>query len=145
MPINSDKLSHRRRLLLLLIASAFLVWQVPAMDAFDRMAGSTKDVSDLIAIGGFITWALALVALLAIGRRLKPGALQTAMLEDELVHANRRKAFLAGYVGMMVVSAALFALGMFVPATAIDAAQAFLVTGVVVPIYAFVILDARHG
>ena len=143
MTDRHEALSTRRRLLLLLIASCFLVWQVPAMDLFDRIAGRASDTDDIVATVGFVLWALALAALLAIGRRA--GGSERDALEDELVQRNRQRAFLFGYVAMLLAAAGMFVFGIFLPATALDAAQLIMAVGVVVPIYSFVVLDSRNG
>ena len=143
MTDRHEALSTRRRLLLLLVASCFLIWQVPAMDLFDRIAGRASDTDDIVAAIGFVLWALALAALLAIGRKV--GGSERHALEDELVQRNRQRAFLFGYVAMLLAAAAVFVFGIFLPATALDAAHLIMAVGVVVPIYSFVVLDSRNG
>lgn len=135
--------SRRRRLKLLLMASAFLVWQVPGMDFFNAVAAGDHHVAALVSIAGFLVWAAGLVSLLISGRgaarKVRPDVQRA--LEDELVRANRSKAFYYGYFAALVVAGAMFAISLFLPVTGTDAAHLILVIAVVAPIYAFVILE----
>jgi hypothetical protein len=135
--------SLRRRVLLMVMASAFLVWQVPAMDFFDGIAGVDNTAIRFVTLGGFLVWAAALVFLFAFGRvaRRDAGPEITAALEDELVRSNRSKAFTVGYAASLATSAAVFSASLFWPITGSDAAHLVLVSAVVAPMYAFAVLE----
>ena len=135
--------SRRRRLLLMLMASAFLVWQVPAMDFFDGITGVDDTAIRLASLGGFLVWAASLVFLLASGRvaRRSAGPEVTAALEDELVRSNRGKAFGVGYAVALATSAVVFGASLFWPINGSDAAHLVLVAAVVAPMYAFAVLE----
>ncbi len=62
-------------------------------------------------------------------------------LNDELTQANRKRAFLIGYVAVMLCSGALLVVALLVPVKGIEAAHLILVVGVVAPLYAFVLLE----
>lgn len=135
--------SRQRRVVLMVMASAFLVWQVPYMDAFSGMDSAGPSMLDIVSFVGFIAWAGGLVWLLARGRvlvRRASPAVRSA-LEDELVRANRAKAFNVGYVAAVGVAAVMFSLSLFLPVSGTDAAHVILIAGVVTPLYAFAILE----
>ena len=135
--------SLRRRIVLMVMASAFLVWQIPLMDFFSQSTGDYSGISKLVAMAGFVTWATLLVLVLVKGRRavFQVNPAVTAALEDELVRANRSKAFIIGYGVTVGISAVIFTLSMFRSITGSDAAHIIFVTAVVAPIYAFVVLE----
>lgn len=138
-----ESISLRRRIVLMIMASAFLLWQIPSMDFFGKIAEGNESLAGLISAAGFLIWAGALVLFLLTGRtancRSDPKA--AAILEDELVRSNRSKAFIVGYFFTLLTSALVFAASLFQPFTGIDAAHVILVIAVVAPIYAFVVLE----
>lgn len=135
--------SLRRRVLLMVMASAFLVWQVPAMDFFEGITALGNTATRIASLAGFLIWAASLVFLLASGRVAQRGARPevTAALEDELVRSNRGKAFAAGYAVALASSALVFAASLFWPITGSDAAHLVLVAAVVAPMYVFAVLE----
>jgi len=135
--------SHLRRIMLMIMASAFMVWQVPLMDFFGEISGGNNRISALVSGVGFLTWAGLLIGLLITGRiaTVRSDPRVAAALDDELVRSNRTKAFLAGYIAALVISAIVLALSLFQPVTGTDAAHIILVAAVVAPIYAFVVLE----
>ena len=135
--------SNRRRMILMLMAAAFLVWQVPAMDFFEKMSADTQSLRGLLSGAGFLFWAGGLVFLLASGRAARSGqdADVNSALEDELVQANRSKSFVVGYIGTLLAAGVLFALNLVVDMSGRDAAQLIMVIAVVTPMFAFVVLE----
>lgn len=135
--------SRQRRVVLMVMASAFLAWQVPSMDAFSGVQAAGPSALDIISFVGFIAWAAGLVWLLTRGRILVSRASPAvrSALEDELVRANRAKAFNVGYVAAVSVAAVMFALSLFLPVSGTDAAHVVLIAGVVTPLYAFAVLE----
>ena len=127
----------------MVMASACLVWQVPAMDFFARVSGAAQPVLTGLSLAGVLVWAAWLLYLLVRWRPLllRGDARVTAALEDELVRANRAKSFSIGYFVALAVAALMFALSLFLPVTGTDAAHVVLVVTVVAPIYAFVVLE----
>ena len=145
MPNETEKLSNRRAFLMMLMASAFLIWQVPAMDYFDGLGETEIRRVDIVGMVGGVAWMIALIALFATGGR-KSGSPETrAALEDELVKANRASAVKAGYIVMLGIAALMFALSLFNPVTGRDSAHMVLVAGVVAPMYAFAFLERRNA
>lgn len=135
--------SQRRRIVLMVMASAFLIWQIPAMDLFDGVARGSERLKSLLSGAGFLIWAGALVVLLATGKvaaRSDSPAVMSA-LEDELVRSNRSKAFIVGYIVTLVTAGVVFAISLIKPLTGIDAAHLILVIAVVTPMFAFVVLE----
>ena len=130
-------------MIMMVMTSAFLIWQVPAMDFFERLAVQTDATTRLISVSGFVIWAVALLAWLMMGRIGTRGASPAvaSALEDELVQSNRARSILWGYVAALVASAVMFGLSMFKPVTGGDAAHLILVVTIVVPVYAFIFLD----
>lgn len=135
--------SRQRRVVLMVMASAFLAWQVPYMDAFSSMEAAGPSALNIVSFGGFIAWAAGLVWLLVRGRILvcRASPAVRSALEDELVRANRARAFNVGYVAAVGVAAVMFALSLFLPVSGTDAAHVVLMAGVVTPLYAFAVLE----
>lgn len=140
-----EKQSNRRAFLMMFMASAFLAWQVPAMDFFERFAQGTPRTVDIVGLLGGLAWLVALVILFAKGGRKRGTAAERAALEDELVKANRMAAFRVGYFSMLVVAALMLALSLFTETTPNDVAQIILAIGVVAPMYTFAWLERRNG
>lgn len=140
---NPEQAASRRRILLMVMASAFLVWQVPAMDFFERLSSEGGEVRAIVAVIGFLVWAVALVALFATGKGFIWGTNKTirSVLEDELVKANRVKAFIFGYSVALIASVLLFTASLYWPVTGTEASHLIMVLAVVAPMYAFVWLD----
>jgi len=137
--------SQRRRIVLMVMASAFMVWQVPAMDFFAGVADGGANLNSLLSAAGFLVWAGGLVFLFASGRaaaRSDNPAVMSA-LEDELVRSNRAKAFSVGYFVTLVTSGIVFAITLIEPLTGADAAHLILIIAVVTPMYTFVLLERR--
>lgn len=132
-----------RRIVLMIMASAFLVWQIPLMDFFAVIAADNNRIPALVSVIGFVTWAALLIGLLVTGRiaTVRSDPKVAAALEDELVRANRLKAFIIGYGITAATAAIVFALSLFQPVTGSDAAHIILVAAVVAPIYTFVVLE----
>ena len=141
-----ETLSQRRRILLMVIASAFMIWQVPLMDFFGGVADNGMNLKGVLAAAGFLVWATGLVFLLVSGktavRRDNPAVLSA--LEDELVRSNRSKALAVGYFAALITSAIVFAVSLFQPLTGNDAAHLILIIVVTAPMYAFAVLE-RSG
>ncbi len=135
--------SQRRRIVLMVMASAFMVWQVPAMDFFAGVADG--GANGLLSAAGFLVWAGGLIFLLASGRAVARSDNPAVMsaLEDELVRSNRSKAFSVGYFVTLVTSGIVFAITLIEPLTGADAAHLILVIAVVTPMYTFVLLERR--
>lgn len=139
--------SQRRRIVLMVMASAFLVWQIPGMDFFGAITAESLRAAEWLAVVGFLVWAGALIVLLYSGRiasRASDPKVEAA-LEDELVRSNRSRAFTVGYFGTLIASAIIFALSLFLPITGGDAAQLILAAAVVVPMYAFAVLERTNA
>jgi len=138
-----ERRSRQRRVVLMVMASAFLIWQVPYMDAFASWERSGAAALALVSVAGFLAWGAGLAWLLVRGRVLVRGASPgvRSALEDELVRANRTRAFNIGYVAAVGMAAVMFCLSLFYPVTGADAAHAVLIVGVVTPLYAFAVLE----
>lgn len=138
--------SQRRRIILMMMASGFLVWQVPTMDLFSAVSAGGDTVKITISAIGFLVWAAGLVALLLFFRtasRSQAAAVNNA-LEDELVRANRSRAFSVGYFATLFAAAVMFLISLYQPLTGTDSAHMILIVAVAVPLYAFAILE-RQG
>ncbi len=138
-----ERASLARRVVLMVMASAFLVWQVPHMDMFERLAGDSHGVARSLSTFGFLVWIAALVALLYSGRLLarRLSSEARAALEDELVAWNRGRAFTIGYAVALIAAAVMFAISLYQPVSGADAAHVVLVAAVVAPMYAFAVLE----
>ena len=147
MPTETEKRSSLRRLVMMVMASAFLVWQVPTMDFFDRVASDASVAARLLSISGFVVCAVALFLWVMLGRIAARGASASvaSALEDELVKLNRSRAVLTGYAVAIFMSAVIFGVSLFQPVTGREASHLILVVAIVTPIYAFVFLDRERA
>lgn len=94
-------------------------------------------MSGIIIIGS-IAWMLSIVLLIVVQKRLSLANVNTqAVLEDELVIANRLEATKYGYILLFGMSALLFALSHFADIAGIDVARLLVVVGVCVPLLVF--------
>lgn len=140
---NVDKLANRRRIGVMVCASAFLVWQVPLMDFSERLAARSglDPLNTVISLLGFFVWIAVLLMLIGRWRPFTSNPEVLRALNDELTQANRKRAFVVGYTAMMLCSGFLFALSLFVPVAGVEAAHLILVVGVVAPLYSFAGLE----
>jgi len=113
------------------------------MDTFASRGESGATALALLSLAGFLAWGAGLAWLLVRGRIMVRGASPAvrSALEDELVRANRNRAFNIGYVAAVAMAAVMFCLSLFLPVTGADAAHAVLIVGVVTPLYAFAVLE----
>ena len=128
--------SLARRLVLMAGAGGFLASQISLMDKdwrFDPHAS-------LLSVGGLAIWALALFVL--IGPWIWGRDRHTrAVLDDELVRANRGKAFLVGYAAMMVTCLAAFVAAIAGDMHAAEAAHLIFSIGVAAPMFGFAVFE----
>lgn len=138
-----EKYSRRRRRLLIGMAIAFIIWQLAGLEMINDFAGGDRRVFLLVGLLAFVFWAGVLVwIMVAKGMRGASLAAQTA-LNDELVRANRMKAFSTGYWTMLIVSGLALAVSVFIDVRANEVAQIILVSGVVAPMFAFARLEGQ--
>lgn len=138
---DTEKASKWRRMGVMVSASAFLVWQVPLMDASERLVAEANTIATVVSAVGFIVWILVLLWLIGPRRPFTSDARLRDALNDELTQANRKRAFLIGYVAMMLCAGALLVVSLLVPVKGIEAAHLILVVGVGAPLYSFVSLE----
>jgi len=138
-----ETLSMRRRIILMLLASSYLIWQVPSMDWVRGPETGARRLADNLADLGQLGFVIAMVALLYTGRKLFPRASKStqAALEDDLVKSNRLAATKFGYIALMIASIILFLISGYMELNGRDVARLLLAIGVAVPIYSFVILE----
>ncbi|WP_300531886.1 hypothetical protein [Maricaulis sp.] len=136
-----EKLSRRRRGLMLVFVGSFLTWQVPFMDRYEAVAAGAIRNVDLVYIAGFLLWALVLIALLRFGRSGAKSPEVRAALEDELTQDNRAKAFSFGYWAMLIIAGVAFAASFFVGMSAQEVAHLIIVAAVVAPLLRFAFLE----
>lgn len=138
---DAEKVSNRRSLGVMVAASAFLVWQVPLMDASERLVSEANVIVTAVSLSGFLVWILVLLWLISPWRLFTRDARLREALNDELTQLNRKRAFIVGYVAMLVCSGALLVLSLLVPVKGSEAAHLILVIGVVAPLYSFARLE----
>ncbi len=143
---NTENLSRQRALILMFLASTYLVWQVPSMDWIADANSESRSWADNIANAGQVLWALGLLVLVIKGKRMfkRLSASAQAVLEDDLVIAHRSKAIKIGYIVLMGVILCLFLLTRFMPMTGSDMSRLIMAIGVVTPLYSFAFLEL-HG
>ncbi|MGB3625321.1 MAG: hypothetical protein WA989_05830, partial [Henriciella sp.] len=82
-----DKLSSRRRWLLVLTGVSFLVWQASQFEIAGRADGALEGLLVILGAVAALVWIGALIALLLGFRQRRLGAPVQAALNDELVRA----------------------------------------------------------
>ena len=146
MTSKAESASKRRCTLLLLIAVAFPLWQIPLTDT---LSDTTQQYGLVYALStlGMVVWTIALIWFIALGRKIDQDKDPSSWgeLDDELVRANRARAFTIGYLSAVVTAAALLMLDFLVPLTGKDVARLVIVVCVVVPALSFVTLERKHG
>jgi len=120
------------------IALSFGLWQLPQLEMLTHNNAFPSSVMSGIIIIGSIAWMLSIVLLIVVQKRLSLANVNTqAVLEDELVIANRLEATKYGYILLFGMSALLFALSHFADIAGIDVARLLVVVGVCVPLLVF--------
>lgn len=144
---NTENLSRQRALILMFLASTYLVWQVPSMDWIADANSTTRSWADNIANAGQVLWALALLILLVKGKRMfkRLSSSAQAVLEDDLVKSHRSKAFKVGYLVLMIAIFGLFIMTRFLPMTGSDMSRLIMAIGVATPLYAFALMELRDA
>lgn len=147
MTRSVESLSRRRAFIMMLMASTYLTWQVPSMDWVRSFEDGNRRLSDLVADLGQIGFALIMLTLVFTSRQLLPKLTKRdqAVLEDELVKANRRSAMQTGYLVMMLMAAFLFLLSRYQPISGNDVARILLCMGVAAPLYRFAFLELKDA
>ena len=145
----AERLIRRRRRLLILVTVAFVILQVGYLTGSARLVeaipnGNARTV-DILSVIGSIAWSLLLVRLLATGGRLARNASDDvrAILDDELTLANRRAAFQAGYITLLLGTCAFYVFFLFRASDAVAAMPALIAFGAIVPVMWFLVLDRR--
>ncbi|WP_416878332.1 hypothetical protein [Litorimonas sp.] len=144
---NTENLSRQRALILMFLASTYLIWQVPSMDWIADANSSTRSMADNIADAGQILWALGLLFLVVKGKRMfkRLSASAQAVMEDDLVKAHRSKAIKIGYLILMAAIFGLFIMTRFLPMTGSDMSRLIMAIGVASPLYAFAFMELHDA
>ncbi len=147
MPSKIDKLIRRRAMLMMFLASTYLIWQVPSMDWIKSIEDGPRRISDHIADFGQLAWAVGLLCLIFVFRRslTRASSEDKIAMEDELVQSNRLKAMRVGYLALIAVATILFIVTRFKIASADDIARTMLAVGVAAPLYAFAFLELKDA
>ncbi len=140
-----ERLSHIRRIMMMVGAGSFLAWQLPMMDKSERLADSAAGLGGLVSLTGFAIWIATLVYLVGPWSRFSTSKDVNAALNDELVRANRQRAYMVSYAAMMLGAVSLFILSLFVPAKGIEVAHIIMTIGVVAPMFSFAVLERVGG
>ncbi|MEQ8557685.1 MAG: hypothetical protein RIB03_05155 [Henriciella sp.] len=142
---DTERLSGRRRWLLILLGAAFIVWVVTDMEIVEAYAANGHAWVSLLGALAGIVWLLGMLIFGWTFTRAKLDPASQAILEDELVAANRKSAFSIAYAVQILVTVALFIATWFAELNAKDAITFILVTGIVTPMFTFAWLEGRGG
>lgn len=140
-----SKLVRMRNRCLGLAAVSFLVWQL-MQGLEDILPPSTATfgvvlIAGLVGIGGFIA---AMGVFLVYAGKVTETRTQ-AVIEDELFAHNQARAVRFGYIALMVLVAGGYGASSFVDIPSEHMIRVLMVTGVCVPIFAFLWLDRASG
>ena len=144
-----ERLVRQRRRMLTLMTIAFVLLQGSYVAASARLVEAIPvdavRAVDVISVVGSLAWSLMLVRLMATGGRLARRTSDEVReaLDDELTQANRRAAFLAGYIAMLLGACVFYIFSLFWPMDAIAAMPLFIAFGAIVPVIRFLVLDRR--
>jgi FtsH-binding integral membrane protein len=105
----ADRLSRRRALVMPLLALVFLSGQ--AIYALGRVEPGS--MIDRAKVAAWVAWALALLALLAMGGGTFRGRAIRKLMDDESSRANRNKAYAVGFWLAMGTTITIYALTAF--------------------------------
>ncbi|MCZ4296681.1 hypothetical protein [Henriciella marina] len=140
-----EKLSRKRRRLLIFMAIAFAIWQLAGLEMFSDLAGVDRRLTSFASLFAFVVWAVMLFILMR-QRGVKRAPPKTrAALDDELVQQNRMRAFQTGFWVMLLTAGLVFTASHFFRIEGNVAAQLILVAGVVGPMLAFARLEGRDA
>lgn len=138
-----EKYSRRRRRLMIGMGIAFLAWQLTGMEVVNDFASGDRRAVRYVSLFAFAVWALVLVRLMRLRSMRGASAEARAALDDELVRANRARAFQTGYMVMLGVAAVMFTASLFLTIPGNAAAQVILVSGIVAPMFSFAWLEGK--
>jgi len=137
-----DTLSNNRRYVIIGVAITFGLWQIPQMDIFSSLNASLKPFITGVNTLGALAWIICMILLFVIQRRLSRASTDTnAILDDELVKANRMNAVKHGYITLFGLSALIFAACQIMDISGSDVARTLMIAGVCVPLLSFGILE----
>ena len=120
----------------------FVIWQITYFMFFAPRAGAPRSV-DLVAAIGFITWAAALLMLLATGGGAFRARAVQEILDDELARSQRAQAYQNAFWAMMLVCLAAYLWAQFTIVDARVLAHVTLSAGVLVAVATMVFLKRR--
>lgn len=127
------------------MAMGFMIWQVLSMDGTAIFGNGTGDWVTGVSVLGSLVWFAALLNLLWI---LRPSALDPetcAVLNDELVQANRAIAIRNSYIATALGAVSLYVLTLFVEADGATVARIMLAITVTSPMLSFAVAEEQHG
>lgn len=139
---STQKLSNRRRWLLLVNGLGFAVWWLSRLSFLTDVGLSQGFISitELLGAGVFMASTLLMIPFTTRGK-LSNRAF--AVLNDELVQRNRSRAFTAGYFATIITVAALHAFDVWFSIATRDALILALVAGICSAIFTFAHLESR--
>ena len=131
-------LSKRRRRLLVYMAIGFMIWQLLTMNGASAFAETGRDWAANVSLLGFFVFIGGLLYLLWSFRfSAKIDAATRSALEDEMVQANRARAFQVSYVATALGAISIYILTLFVKADGAMVANIIMTIAVTSPMLAF--------
>lgn len=141
-----SKLQRDRNRVIAAMGIIFLVWQGASLARdlvalfHPESAEAAAGFADLVEAVGAISWVLATLAMLALGRRVRRAEAQD-VLKDELFQHNQSRALKFGFKAMVGLLVLLMAGEAFFDLTAGIAIRSMMIVAVIAPLGAFVVLS----
>jgi hypothetical protein len=140
-----ERMSGRRRTILAVYGTMFLVLQ---LNAFQRLDDPVAQWTALhwTTLAGYLTWAATLIVILSTGGfPFRGSAAQREAMNDELSRANRMSGYATGYWALLICVTVIFIANAIEPFPVNMAIRLAFAVGVATPAIRFAALEKRQG
>lgn len=139
-------LSKRRRRLLMFMAISFMIWQLLTMNGASAFTETGRDWATNVSMLGFFVFMGCLLYLLWSFRfSATIDAATRSALEDEMVQANRARAFQLSYMSTALGAVSIYILTLFVEADGAMVANIIMTIAVTSPMLAFAAAEGENA
>ncbi len=141
--MRTETLSTRRERQILAVTFGFALWQASMLDVLSFTGSVSSGVVTALGLVGAVTWIAAMGWMFGLFGRLREGfsEAEAAVLDDELVRANRAKSMSVGFWVMVTSSALLLVLTEWLGVSGRDVSRMMLIAGVCSATVTFVTLE----
>ncbi|WP_147372771.1 hypothetical protein [Henriciella mobilis] len=140
---NTEKLSVRRRWLLILLGLSFAIWTLADLEVAEAYAADGHGWMALLGAAAGLVWVAGLLFFTFSFARSKLDPASKAALEDELVEQNRKTSFSISYSVLILLTVTFFLLSRMTELNAKDTVTVLLTAGIVTPMFTFAWLEGK--